>query len=148
LYEVERVQREYPRKIGQDARLEGPARRGTGESAGTDCVGERPVQWGALLDRVFATGIFDSIGEVKVKLLTELVHSAKDARGRLGLLGDRETDRGEVGLVKDGGAMGPRQEVERHREVLSPLAGVVTPGHGVDEIKRGVAADQRDRVRP
>ena len=90
----------------------------------------------------------DVIGEMVVQLLTELVHSAQDAFGRLGVLGHREAHRGEVVLVKDGGAVGPRQQVERHGEVLAPPVGVVTPRHGVDEIKRGVAADQLDRFRP
>jgi hypothetical protein len=97
---------------------------------------------------VFATGIVDAIGDVKVKLLTELVHPAQDAFGRLGVLDYRATDRGEMVLVKDAGAIGPCQEVERHREVLAPLVRIVTPGHRVDEIKRGVAANQRDRLRP
>ena len=142
------MQREDPREIERAARLEGPPRRGAGEVAGGDCVGERAVQRGAFPDLVFATAMVDEVGEVVVQLLTQLVHSAQDAFGRLGVLGHREAHRGEVVLVKDGGAVGPRQQVERHGEVLAPSGGVVAPGDGVDEIKRGVAADELDRLRP
>jgi hypothetical protein len=113
LYEVERVQREDPGEIERAARLEGPPRRGAGEAADGHCVGERTVQRGALSDLLFATVMVDAIGEVVVQLLTELVHSAQDAFGRLGVLGHREAHRGEVVLVKYAGAVGPRQQVER-----------------------------------
>ena len=86
------MQGEHSGEIERDVRLEDPARRGTGESAGSDCVGEHPLQWGALLDLVFATAIFDAVGEVKVQLLTELVHSAQDPFGPSGVLGYRATD--------------------------------------------------------
>ena len=102
-------------------RLEGPSRRGAGEAAGGDCVGERAVQRGARPDLVVATVMVDAGGEVVVQLLAELVHSAQDEFGRLRVLGQRDAQRGEVVLLKDPGAAGPRQQVEgvarfsRHR---------------------------------
>jgi hypothetical protein len=148
LYEVERVQREDTSEIERATRLEGPSRRGACEAAGGDCVGEREVQRGALPDLLSATVMVDAIREVVIQLLTELVHSAQDAFGRLGVLSHREAYGGEVVIVKECGAVGPCQKVERHGEVLAPSVGVVTPGHRVDEIKRGVATDELDRLRP
>jgi hypothetical protein len=97
---------------------------------------------------VFAAVIVDAITEVEVELLTELAHLVQDAFGRLGVFDDRATNRGEAVFVEDIEAMRPRQEIERRREVFAPLVRVVTPGHRVDEIKRWVAADKRDRPRP
>jgi hypothetical protein len=148
LDKVEPVERENPREIVQTARLKDPSGRRAGEAAGGDRVGERAVQRGADLDLSLAAGMVDAVGEVPVQQLTELAHSAQHRFSRRGVVADGEAHRCELLLVNDRGAVGPGQQIERYAEVLSPSAGVMTPGHGVDEIERRVAADQVDRSGP
>jgi hypothetical protein len=90
----------------------------------------------------------DVIGEMVVQKFTELVHLFQDALGRPRVLGYCEAHRGEVALVNHSGAVSPCEQVERGGEVLALSVGVLAPGDRVDEIKRGVTADELDRFRP
>jgi hypothetical protein len=144
LQEVKRVQREDRGQIARVACLERPPRRGASEAAGGDCASERLVQWRALPCLVFATGLVDAIGQVLVQLLSELPHLTQDTVGRLRVVSHSRSRRAEKVRVRRCGAADPGQQVEWDGEVLAVLVGVMAPGHGVDEIKREVAADEVD----
>jgi len=142
------VKRQDPGNVDLGWRVERPSRGRAREFAGTDRVEEHLVQLGARRNMRLDTAVVDALSEVLIELFTERLHASQDAPGHVGVLTHCGAQMGQVASVEDSCAVCPRQQIAGSGQVLAPLVGVLAPGHGVDEIKRDVTTDERDRLRP